>query len=202
VRQNLRPQRCFLWKRRNFMNSRKTLAFPSLLGTLLSLVLFGILVAGCGSSSTGGVTPPTTNPTSVSVQKCGAINVMRSVSPNVPTAFKTGPGSPLVSINGTVKADVAGNCFWQAFQQCHAASLVVNFGGVDTITTHTFTLQKQNTNCIISDAVQNRIVPRPAKNIGNYTCTGLVSATNELRFNGCGKLGNVVVPTSQVGNPQ
>ncbi len=185
------------------MNSRKTLAFPSLLGTLLSLALFAILVAGCGSSSTGGgVTPPAISPTSVAVQKCGAINVMRSVNTNLPTAFKTSPGLPPVSTTGSVKADVAGNCFWQAFQQCHAASLVVNFGGVDTITTHTFTLQKQNNNCTISDAVQNRIVPRAAKNIGTYTCTGLVSATNELRFNGCGKLGNVVIPISQVGNPQ
>jgi hypothetical protein len=172
------------------MHSRKTLAFPSLLGTLLSLALFGILLVGCGSS-TGGTLPPTITPTSVAVQKCGAIGVMRS-QPVIASVAKT----------GEVKPSVAGNCFMQAFQQCQAASLVVNFGSVDTVTTHTFTLQKQNAGCTISDAVQSRIIPRPAKNIGTYTCTGLVSATNELHFNGCGKLGNIVVPTSSVANPQ
>ena len=91
---------------------------------------------------------------------------------------------------------MAGSCFWQAFQQCRPASLTVNFGGVDTVTTHTFTLQKNNTSCTISDAVKNRIIPRPAKDTGTYTCSGLVNAANELRFNGCGTLGNIVVPTS------
>jgi len=178
------------------MNSRKALAFPSLLGTLLSLALFGILLVGCGSSTVGS-TPPTTNPTSVAVQKCGAIGVMR----NQPVLIA--PASAIkTSASSTVKPSVAGNCFMQAFQQCQAASLVVNFGSVDTVTTHTFTLQKQNAGCTISDAVQSRVIPRPAKNIGTYTCTGLVSAANELHFNGCGKLGNIVVPTSSVANPQ
>jgi hypothetical protein len=169
------------------MNTRKALAFPSLLGTLLSIALFGILMAGCGSSSVGA-TSPTPTSTPASLQKCGAISVLRTTSNgNTPS---------------TVNANVAGNCFWQAFQQCRAASLTVNFGGVDTMTTHTFTLQKQSTNCTISDAVQNRIIPHPARNTGTYTCSGLVNATGELRFNGCGKLGNIVVPTSQVANPQ
>src|SRR5450432_4082078 len=150
------------------MNSRKALAFPSLLGTFLSLALFAILLAGCGSSTVGS-TPTTTNPTTASVQKCGSIGVMRTQP--VPII----PASTIKTSAPTVAPSVAGNCFWQAFQQCQAASLVVNFGSVDTVTTHTFTLQKQNTNCKISDAVQNRIIPRPAKNVGNYTCTGLVS---------------------------
>ena len=159
------------------MKSRKALAFPSLLGTLLAIALFSILVVGCGSSALGAAPSPP-KPTSVTVQNCGAIGVMRT--------------RPV----GAVKANVAGNCFWQAFQQCRAASLTVNFSGIDTVTTHTFTLQKKNTNCTISDAMQNRIVPRPAKNIGTYTCSGLVNEPNELRFNGCGTLGNIVVPTS------
>ncbi len=169
------------------MNTRKALAFPSLLGTLLSLALFGILIAGCGSSSVGA-TPPTPTSAPASLQKCGAISVLRTT---------TNDNTP-----STVNANVAGNCFWQAFQQCRAASLTVNFGGVDTMTTHTFTLQKQSTNCTIWDAVQNRIIPHPARNTGTYTCSGLVNAPGELRFNGCGKSGNIVVPTSQIGNPQ
>ncbi len=167
------------------MNSHKALAFPSLLGILLSIALFGILIAGCGSSAVGA-TPSTPSPTTTPLQKCGAIGVMRTIANTTP---------------GKVNANTAGSCFWQAFQKCRPASLVVSFGGVDTVTTHTFTLQKKNTNCTISDAVQSRIVPRPARNTGTYTCTGLVNASTELRFNGCGKLGNIVVPTSQIGNP-
>ena len=167
------------------MKSRKTLAFSSLLGTLLAIAIFGILIAGCGTSTVGASQP---TPTVATVQKCGSIGVMRTrVTTNTP---------------GNAQASVAGSCFWQAFQQCHPASLTVNFGGVDTVTTHTFTLQKSNTSCTISDAVKNRVIPRPAKDTGTYTCSGLVNATNELRFNGCGTLGNIVVPTNQVGNPQ
>jgi hypothetical protein len=166
------------------MKSRKTLAFSSLLGTLLAIAIFGILIAGCGTSTVGTSQP---TPTVATVQKCGSIGVMRTrATTNTP---------------GNTQASVAGNCFWQAFQQCHPASLTVNFGGVDTVTTHTFTLQKSNTSCTISDAVKNRVIPRPAKDTGTYTCSNLVNATNELRFNGCGSLGNIVVPTSQVGNP-
>ncbi len=178
------------------MNSRKALAFPSLLGTLLSLALFGILMAGCGSSTVGSM-PSTIPPTSAAIQKCGSIGVVR----NQPVLIA--PASiAKTSASSTVTPSVAGTCFWQAFQQCQPASLVVSFGSVDTVTTHTFTLQKQNTNCAISDVVQSRIIPRPAKTIGTYTCTGLVNASNELHFNGCGTLGNVVVPTSSVANPQ
>ncbi|HEY5005803.1 MAG TPA: hypothetical protein VII61_21765 [Ktedonobacteraceae bacterium] len=167
------------------MKSRKTLAFSSLLGTLLAIAIFGILMTGCGTSTVGATS---STPTVAPIQKCGNIGVMRTmVTTNTP---------------GNIQANVAGNCFWQAFQQCHAASLTVNFGGVDTVTTHTFTLQKNNTNCTISDAVKNRIIPHPAKDTGTYTCSGLVNAANELRFNDCGTLGNIVVPTSQVGNSQ
>ncbi len=167
------------------MNSRRPLVFSSLLGTFLSIALFGILITGCGTTTVGASQPTSTVET---VQKCGTIGVMRTrATTNTP---------------GNVQANAAGSCFWQAFQQCKRASLTVNFGGVDTVTTHTFTLQKKNTSCTISDAVKNRVIPRPARNTGTYTCSGLVNASNELRFNGCGTLGNIVVPTSQVANPQ
>ncbi|MBA2392437.1 MAG: hypothetical protein H0V70_06790 [Ktedonobacteraceae bacterium] len=167
------------------MKSRTTLAFSSLLGTLLAIAIFGILITGCGTSAVGA-TPAT--PTVAPVQKCGSIGVMRAQS--------------TTGTSGSAQSNVAGSCFWQAFQQCRSASLTVNFGSVDTVTTHTFTLKKNSANCTISDAVKNRIIPRPAKDTGTYTCSGLVNSTNELRFNGCGSLGNIVVPTNPVGNPQ
>jgi hypothetical protein len=168
------------------MNSRKPLAFSWLLGILLSIAVSGILITGCGTSTVGEAQPA---PTVATVQKkCGAISV------TLTRAIANTPAN--------INANVAGNCFWQAFQQCHAASLTVNFGGVDTVTTHNFTLQKNNTSCTISDAVKSRVLPRPAKDTGTYICTGLVNVSNELRFNGCGTLGNIVVPTSQVANPQ
>jgi hypothetical protein len=193
------------------MNSRKALTFPSLLGILLSIALFGILIAGCGSSTVGAA-PTTPNSTTANVQHCGAI--IAPSAPGGPTGCNIGAAQKCGAINimrtmpnnaktpGNVNANVAGSCFWQSFQQCRAASLIVNFGGIDTITTHTFTLQKKNTSCTISDAVQNRVVPQPARNTGTYTCSGLVNAANELHFNGCGKLGTIIVPITQVGYSQ
>ncbi len=166
------------------MNSHKTLPFATILGTFILILLFALAATGCGTGggATGSATPTSsssTTPTTTAAQKCGTIGVRPG-------------GSDTVS--GGTKADVAGNCFWQAFQQCHAASLTVNFSGVDTITTHTFTVQKKDTSCAISDAVQHRIVPQPAKNAGTFTCSGLVNTANELHFTGCGTSGDIIVP--------
>ncbi len=157
------------------MRSHKSLPFSIMLGTLLLL----FVCAACGTSA--GATSPTPTSASTTVQKCGTIGV------------KPG-GSGTINLTGSSSASVAGNCFWQAYQQCRAASLTVNFGGIDTIATHTFNVQKKNTGCTISDAVQHRVIPQPAKNGGTFTCSGLVNASNELRFSGCGTNGDIVVP--------
>jgi hypothetical protein len=161
------------------MSPHKSLSFLTILGTFVLLLLFAIAASGCGASA--GAVAPSPTPAAPAAQKCGTIGVRPG-------------GNGTTNPPGGTKADVAGNCFWQAFQQCRAASLVVNFGGIDTITTHTFTLQKKNAACAISDAVQHRVIPQPARDGGIFTCSGLVNAANELHFSGCGTNGDIVVP--------
>ncbi len=154
------------------MSSHKSLPLSILLSTLLLL----FVSVSCGTSA--GAAAPSSRPPATTVQKCGTIGVR--------------PGG-----NGTVNpagdANSVGNCFWRAYQRCRAASLVVSFGGIDTITTHTFSVQQRYPNCTIADAVQFRVVPQPARNNGTFTCRGLVKTPGELRFSGCGMNGDIVV---------
>jgi hypothetical protein len=144
------------------------------LAIVLSLLLFATLA--CGTSA--GAASPTAKPPSTNVQKCGMIGVR--------------PGGK-ATVNPAGAARSAGNCFWRAYQQCRAASLVVSFGGVDTITTHTFGVRRSNTACAIADAVQYRVIPQPARNGGTFLCRSLARTANELRFSGCGMNGDIVV---------
>ena len=139
---------------------------------ILSLLLFATLA--CGTSA--GAASPTVKPPSASTQKCGMIGVR--------------PGGK-ATVNPAGAARSAGNCFWHAYQQCRAASLVVSFGGIDTITTHTFGVRQS---CAIADAVQHRVIPQPARNGGTFLCRGLTRTADELRFSGCGMDGDIVVP--------
>jgi hypothetical protein len=87
----------------------------------------------------------------------------------------------------------AGTCFWQAFQQCRAATLTYQPLGVDTITNHTFLVEMKGGSCIVTDSVSHAIVPRPPT-LSHYTCTGVVNATSALRITSCGAEGDVIVP--------
>jgi hypothetical protein len=153
------------------MGRHKSLSFA----IVLSLLLFATLA--CGTSA--GAASPRAKPPSASVQKCGMIGVR--------------PGGK-ATVNPAGAARRAGNCFWHAYLQCRAASLVVSFGGIDTITTHTFDMRQSNTSCAIADAVQHRVIPQPARNGGTFLCRGLTRTANELRFSGCGMDGDIVVP--------
>jgi len=155
-----------------------SLPFALLLKIVLLVAVVAFIATACGSSV--GAAPQT--PTPAPLQKCGSINVMPSrIASAQNAAVNAGTG-------------VAGNCFWQAFQQCKSASLTVSFGSVDTVTIHTFNVQKKDAGCTISDAVQHRVIPRPAGTIATYTCSGLAKVANELHFNSCGISGNVTVP--------
>jgi predicted small lipoprotein YifL len=79
-------------------------------GILAALMLLCASLAGCGSyfPSQEGQSQATPSPTqSEHAQNCGKVDV----TPN---------GKPS-DIN---QARLAGNCFWQAFQNCQAASLL------------------------------------------------------------------------------
>ena len=61
------------------MKSHKTLAFSSLLGTLLAIAIFGILIDRLRHKCSGGNTIYT-SPTAAPLQKCGSIGVMRTMA--------------------------------------------------------------------------------------------------------------------------
>src|SRR5690348_7022420 len=87
---------------RKIMYRRVTAQIPFVMGLLIALTL---ILTACGSNNTttGGQsdgTPP------AQVQKCGSVET-----------------SPNGLITEVTKVKQAENCFWQAYQQCHAATL-------------------------------------------------------------------------------
>ena len=104
-----------------------------------------------------------------------------------------GLGRLEVPVNDTIGAQ-AESCFWRAFQHCQPATLVFLVGGIDTSLIRTFVIHKNRGRCSITDARQFRIVPRPPSPAQVFTCAGLTKLPGALRFNACGKDGNVVVP--------
>ena len=149
---------------------------------ILSLGLFvlviGVGLSACGSNSTGsGGSTPTA---AAQAQKCGTIQTQ-----------------PNGNLPNTSSAQQATNCFWQSFQQCHMASLIYTATGVDTVTTHTFTIQNNGGHCSAVDMVKHQVIPSPpiAK---TYTCSGVTQKADGLHFAACGSDGDIVVPTQTI----
>lgn len=142
------------------------------IGVLIALLSVGLVA--CGSEQ--GSQPPST--ASVQGLHCGKI--------------QAGPSGKVVN---TDAAKQATNCFWQAFQQCHPASLVFIAGGVDTVTTQTFTIKNNSNPCTISETVQSVMGPNPPSVARTYTCAGLAQKPDGLHFASCGEDGNVFVPS-------
>ncbi len=160
------------------MYRRKAILLSHVLKMALLIVLLGIGLVACGSNSTSGSGGSNQTPTSSpQVQNCGKV--------------QTGPNG---KIPNTAGSSQAGNCFLQAFQQCHAASLTYMSSGIDTIAIRTFTIKKTDGHCVISEVIQQQIVPRPPKTTATLTCTGVTKGANELRITACGTSGDVVVP--------
>ncbi|MFL5656426.1 MAG: hypothetical protein ACJ8CB_19895 [Ktedonobacteraceae bacterium] len=147
----------------------------ALLSIGLLLVVISAGIVACASSSTGSQKPTPTTPTQA--QKCGSV--------------QTNPRGIPLNEPATKQAE---NCFWQAYQQCHAASLSSTTTSVDTVTVRTFTIQNNGEQCSVSDAVQHAIVPARLSAPRTYTCTGVMQQADGLHFTACGEDGNVVVP--------
>ncbi len=153
----------------------------SLLGLVLFIPLIVFALVGCGANhgSTVGSSAPSSSVPSPVALKCGTV------------AF-----SPRGTTTDAGLAGKAGDCFWQAYQQCSPVSFVLSVSGIDTVTTHTFTLEKKNNQCVVTEAVQHRIIPRPASAPQVYTCTNVNNVAGVLHFVGCGADGTMVVPTT------
>jgi hypothetical protein len=91
----------------------------------------------------------------------------------------------------------AQQCFWQAYLQCHAATLVFTFFALDEgTTTHAITVQRTNGQCALTDAVQSHTggPVLGTEIVTTYTCSGLTQQTRGLLLTGCGREGNVYLP--------
>ena len=168
----------------------------------LSLTVFLLLLAACGTnavtgtgaagpgttttasaggstaSATAGVTNTPTQPSST--QNCGTVHASRLM---------------VVPIDQD-RAKGIESCFWQAYQQCHRATMGYTKAGLDTATIHTFSLDSQNGKCVITDALQSIVEPRAPQAAISYTCAGLTRQTDGLHFLACGKEGTILVPTA------
>lgn len=142
------------------------------------LALFAIMavaLAACGSQYGGSGSPgATTTPT---VQKCGSVHSLPDGKLATPMAAKT-----------------AEDCFWQAYQQCKAATISYTAGGVDTVSINTFTIKNDNGKCAVSDAAQFSIAPNKPGAPKTYSCSGITQQQNGLRITSCGERGDIVLP--------
>ena len=165
------------------------------LSYLLLAMVLGVGLVACGSNPGGGTTTGTA-PTATATISSSAT----STSTNTSDGQKCGTIS--VSARGALEdaglSTKAATCFWQAYQQCHAASLVYRVNGLDTSTVRTFTLEKKNGSCAIHDAVQHFVVPHQIGATKNYTCSAIVNSNNQLHISGCGEDGTVVIPIASV----
>jgi hypothetical protein len=141
------------------------------------IISTGLVACGTNTSAGSGGDPTTTPTTTSQVQNCGMVQTL--------------PGGKL---RNTITANEVEHCFWQNFQQCRTASLVFTVSGVDTITTHTFTVRNNNGHCSVSDAVQLRIVPSKAQPAKIYKCAGVSQQHAGLQFSQCGGEGTITVP--------
>jgi hypothetical protein len=149
----------------------------STMGAIFSLgilvALLSMAIAACGSSVSGQGNTPSPGP----LQKCG--NVQGSLRGTIPNP------------SGAKQAE---DCFWQAFQKCQPASLVYTAVSVDTVATRTFTIKNNGTQCSVTDAFQNEIVPQKPFAPKTYICSGVTQLADGLHFSSCGDDGDVIVP--------
>ena len=172
---------------RRIRNQLSTICIVLSMGLLIALLSSGLIACASQQSNQLGTTStPSTNPDnqpsttarpSTQVQHCGKV--------------QTEPNGALLDAT-TAKQET--NCFWQAFQRCHAASLDFTSGGVDTVTIRTFAIENKRDGCSISDTVQDLMGPNPASAAKTYTCTGLAQQSDGLHFASCGEDGDVFVP--------
>lgn len=160
------------------MHRRLMVYNPLRPGLLVPLMVLTVILAACGSNSTTSGGQPTSTP-SAQVQKCGSVET-------TPNGLIT-DGTKVIQVE---------NCFWQAYQQCHAASLTFTKRGLDAGAIHAFAIASNNGQCTISDMIQTYIAPNAPRPGNTYACTGLTQQVDGLHFASCGDLGDIVVPNS------
>lgn len=139
----------------------------------------------------------------------GLLIALLGLAACVPSQSGGNPGKPqacgTVQIRGNgqvvnaTTAQQSEDCFWQAYQHCQAATLIVTTMGVDSGITRTFTVIANGGSCKVSDAEQNYVVPNHTGPLNIYTCAS-VQQSDGLLFHSCGADGDVQVPAQSAGS--
>ena len=165
---------------RHYLTGRSTWMVSATLGSLLVM----LMVAACGSNtSTGGQggqegQPGPTATTPLQTQNCGSLHS---------------------NLTGLIQSDKAGamqveNCFFNAYKQCHPATLTYQTVSVDTEVVNHLAVKNKNGSCALTDAVQHSIAPHPLGRAITYSCTSASIETDGLHIASCGDVGDVVIP--------
>lgn len=160
-------------KGQRFLGATRNTLIVTCAATVITLLL--LLLSACGANAGGqGLTT-----TPLHIQKCGAIHSMHSqIAPADQNTLKQ-----------------TENCFWQAFQQCHPATLTYALNGLDFGTVHTFILKNANGKCVITDGIQHYIAPHPLRKATTYTCSDVKIQPDGLYVFSCDDAGTVIVPS-------
>lgn len=160
-----------------FIHSLRGTSAALNIGILIALISISLVTCGYSGSHQGNASSVQVVHPPAPVQNCGIVQGLGSLK--VPVAD-----------SGAKQVE---NCFWHAYQHCHPATLIYISGGVDPAFTRTFTIHNETGKCSISDAKQQRIVPKPLSVAETYICAGLIEWPNGLNFYACGKDGDIFV---------
>ena len=143
----------------------------------LTTVVFLLLLTAC---STAGSNNSALQDAGIPPQQCGAVHAMHAVLSPMDLSMAQG----------------VEDCFWQAFQQCHSATLVFTQSDSEAGDINTFSLQSQNGICKVADSVQHFSTLHALKSPIAYTCSGIQKQGDGLHILSCGVLGTILIPAA------
>jgi hypothetical protein len=146
-----------------------------MLGSLMLVVAF----AACGSNATdlGGQPGPTAT-APLRTQNCGTLHS---------------------NISGLLQADKSSamqdeTCFFNAYKQCHPATLTYQVTSLDTGVFNNLAVKNSNGSCSLTDGVQHFIAPKPPGAATTYTCSSASMEADGLHIISCGDAGDLLIP--------
>jgi hypothetical protein len=83
----------------------------------------------------------------------------------------------------------AEQCLWNAYQTCHAATLVYSNAGLDFTLTDAVTVQKRGGACAVTDTTQGFQDGAGVRSRNTYHCASMEQQASGLVLMGCGTLG-------------
>lgn len=148
-------------------------------------VAFGVVCVGC-AWAVGLIPPPQTYHLKIIGQNCGTVYLGGSQ---------------------TYDADNGEQCLWDAYISCRTATLEAVAQGIDAGWDGGITIQRQGKNCAVSIVViasgGGKLFAQTAETLSTYQCARLQKQQAGLVVNGCGSMGDVVLPprpANQIGH--